>query len=56
MNQRFIRLLFALLIGLGLVIRISAITPFAKQLSYGLVIIGIIGTIAALVYARAKKE
>ncbi len=42
-------LLFSLLIGLGMVIRISAITGFAITLSYIVMAIGALGLIALLI-------
>lgn len=55
MNQRFFLVLSGLLFGLGMVIRISAITPFAVRLSYVIIALGILGILLYLI-ARVKRK
>jgi hypothetical protein len=55
MNQRFFLVLSGLLFGLGMVIRISAITPFAVRLSYVIIVLGILGILLYLI-ARVKRK
>ncbi len=55
MDQPFFLVLSGLLLGLGIIIRISAITPFAVTLSYVIIVLGILGILLYLT-ARVKRK
>jgi hypothetical protein len=55
MNPRFVPVLGGLLLGLGIILRISAITSFAERLSYVVMVLGALGMVAFwILRSRAK--